>query len=208
MSTPRRYDSERRSEQARQTRLAIRGAARELFERDGFARTTVAAVARRAGVSVPTVYASFGNKSGLLRAMMDELEDHAAQGEDVATELFAEHDPARQLALFVHWIRTLFERGAPLLRMAREARTDPDVEAMITTGNDRRLEGTTMLTAGWDAAGGLRPGLTAEAAAQTLWLLTTAELYFNATEAFGWDADAYEAWVTTTATAALLRSDT
>lgn len=204
MSTSRRYDSERRSEQARQTRLAIRSAARELFEQDGFAATTVAAIARRAGVSVPTVYAAFGNKSGLLREMMDELEDHAAQGEDVAAELFAEQDPARQLALFVHWIRSLFERGGPLLRMAREARTDPDVEAMITTGNERRLEGTTLLTAGWDATGALRPGCSAETAAQTLWLLTTAELYFNATEGFGWDADAYEAWVTATATAAIL----
>lgn len=44
----------------------------------------------------------------------------------------------------------------------------------------------------------------ATADGQTLWLLTTAELYFNATEVFGWDADAYEAWVTATATAAIL----
>ena len=66
---------------------------------------------------------------------------------------------------------------------------------MIDTGNARRLDGTTMLTKAWDASGALRPGLTASEAARTLWLLTSAELYFNSVDRFGWNADEYESWL-------------
>ena len=121
MSTKRNYRSDRRTEQALETRRSIRAAARVLFERDGFAATTVAAIAAEASVSVPTVYATFGTKGGVLREMMDELEALASGAEDPGVALFAEPDPQKQLKLFVHWIRTLFESGdervfpAPLL---------------------------------------------------------------------------------------------
>lgn len=199
MSTKRGYRSERRSQQALETRRAIRGAARGLFERDGFAGTTVAAIAAEAGVSEPTVYATFGTKGAILREMMDELEEFAATDDDPAAALLAESDPRRQLAVFIHWIRTLFERGAPILRASRSALGDPDVLAMIETGNQRRLEGTTMLASAWHKAGLLRPGLSARRGAHDLWLLTSAELYLNAVDVLGWSANAYEKWLVDTA---------
>lgn len=58
-----------------QKRAAILDAARELFVADGFDRTSVDAVAARAGVSKRTVYDYFGDKQGLLRAVVDGLED-------------------------------------------------------------------------------------------------------------------------------------
>ena len=66
------YDSARRREQARQTREAILGTARRLFLSDGFAPTTIAAIAAGAGVSVDTVYKSFGGKPGLVRAICQQ----------------------------------------------------------------------------------------------------------------------------------------
>ncbi len=68
----RRYDSTRRQEQARQTRESILEVARRRFLDDGFAATTVAAMADEAGVSVDTIYKSFGGKSGLVRALCDQ----------------------------------------------------------------------------------------------------------------------------------------
>jgi AcrR family transcriptional regulator len=65
----RRYDSARRAEQARQTRNAIIETARQLFLRDGFAGTTIAAIAAEARVSVETIYKAFGGKPGLVRAI-------------------------------------------------------------------------------------------------------------------------------------------
>ena len=65
----RRYDSPRRAEQARQTRVEVLDAARRLFLHDGFAVTTIAAIAAEARVSVETIYKMFGGKPGLVRAI-------------------------------------------------------------------------------------------------------------------------------------------
>ena len=46
-------------------------AAAELFARSGWAGTTVAAIARQAGVAVETVYSGFGSKKQVLRAVVD-----------------------------------------------------------------------------------------------------------------------------------------
>ena len=65
----RRYDSPRRREQAAATRREILEAAQRLFERQGYAATTMAAIAAEAGVALKTVYVVFETKSGLLRAL-------------------------------------------------------------------------------------------------------------------------------------------
>src|ERR1700738_4766032 len=60
----REYDSTRRRAQARQTREAILDVARRRFLADGFAPTTIAAIAAEAGVSVDSIYKTFGRKAG------------------------------------------------------------------------------------------------------------------------------------------------
>src|SRR5438067_3507837 len=65
----RAYDSPRRREQAAETRALIVSQAQRLFERDGYAATSMAAIAGAAGVALKTVYLSFGNKPALLRAV-------------------------------------------------------------------------------------------------------------------------------------------
>ena len=65
----RRYHSPRREAQAAATRREILEAAGRLFERDGYAATTMAAVAGEAGVSLKTVYVAFETKDGVLRAL-------------------------------------------------------------------------------------------------------------------------------------------
>src|SRR5262245_50862304 len=65
----RRYESRRRREQAAATRQEILDAAQRLFERQGYAATTMAAIAAEAGVALKTVYVAFETKSGLLRAL-------------------------------------------------------------------------------------------------------------------------------------------
>jgi AcrR family transcriptional regulator len=69
--TRRRYSSQLREQQAGQTRAQVLAAAAELFEESGWAGTTVAAIARQAGVAVETVYSNFGSKKELLRKIVD-----------------------------------------------------------------------------------------------------------------------------------------
>src|SRR5687768_12500402 len=65
------YQSKLRDEQARATRRAIVGAAGELFVELGWSRTTIDAVAERAGVSRKTVFTSVGGKAALLKLALD-----------------------------------------------------------------------------------------------------------------------------------------
>src|SRR6266508_5959844 len=97
----RRYDSRRRREQAAGTRRDILEAAQRLFERDGYAATTMAAVAAEAGVALKTVYLGFETKSGLLRALWHLLlrgdeEDAPIPERPWYREVLAEPDPERQ----------------------------------------------------------------------------------------------------------------
>ena len=69
----RTYNSPRRREQAASTRRAILAAAQRLFERDGYAATSIAAIAAGARVSNKTVYLAFESKSALLRALWNLL---------------------------------------------------------------------------------------------------------------------------------------
>lgn len=203
MSTARPYRSSLRAEQAEQTRLKIRQAARERFERQGFADTTIAQIAESAGVAAPTVYATYGSKGGLVGAMLEELEEAADQAGWEA-RIRAETAPVRQLHLFVTWIRTLFEAGAPVIRAATDARSDPDVAAMMAQGDANRLGGTSELAEYWKECGALRPGLDAPEAAHTLWLLTSAEQFLLATDRLGWSPAKYERWLASLANHAIL----
>ena len=71
MASERRYTSTRRAQQAAATRQDVIAAGIELFAESGWAGTTIAALAERAGVAVETIYAGFGSKRGVLRAAMD-----------------------------------------------------------------------------------------------------------------------------------------
>ena len=65
------YDSSGRRARAAETRRQVVEAAHRLFVANGFAGTTIAAVARGAGVSAPTLYAAFSSKAELLRSATD-----------------------------------------------------------------------------------------------------------------------------------------
>jgi AcrR family transcriptional regulator len=67
----RRYDATGRRAAAQATRGRILAAARDLFVARGYAATTMAAMARTAGVSVETIYLSVGPKPALVRLLVE-----------------------------------------------------------------------------------------------------------------------------------------
>ncbi len=69
----RSYDATNRRAQALRTRERILDRARELFVSEGFAHTSMAAVAAAAEVSVPTVFTAFGSKVNLLKEAAETL---------------------------------------------------------------------------------------------------------------------------------------
>src|SRR4051812_4176046 len=100
----RSYNSPRRREQAAATRREILRAAQRLFERQGYAATTMEAIAAEARVALKTVYVAFETKSGLLRALWHLLlrgdEADAPVGERRwYREILEEPDPESQLRM-------------------------------------------------------------------------------------------------------------
>src|SRR6478752_1446114 len=132
----RSYESPRRRAQAEATRRQILEAAQRLFERQGYAATTMAAIAREAGVALKTVYVAFETKGGLLRALWHLLlrgdeADVAIQDRSWYQAVLAERDPHRRLDLAAANSRVVKERAGALLRAIHAgAPVDDDVAAL------------------------------------------------------------------------------
>jgi AcrR family transcriptional regulator len=207
----RRYDSPRRREQAAATRREILAAAQTLFERQGYAATTMAAVAAEARVALKTVYLAFETKSGLLRALWhlllrgDEEESPVGQ-RDWYREVLEEPDPERQLRLNARNSKAVKLRIGPLIEVIRNAASvDPDIEvlwgriqsdfydnqrAIVQTLHDRRA---------------LRRGLDVTRATDILWTLIHPNVWQLLVVERGWTPERYEKWFADTAVAQLLR---
>ena len=77
-------DTASRSERGEQTKAAITAAAQELFLERGYDKTTMRAVADRAGVSLGNAYYYFGSKEHLVQAFYERIQvDHAAASREV-----------------------------------------------------------------------------------------------------------------------------
>src|SRR5688500_2532167 len=108
MSQPvkrRSYSSPVRDEQAAQTRVRILEAAAACFEANGYARTTVKAIANRASVAVDTVYTTIGTKGRVLTALIDLRLTDSANVTNVlelpeAAAIKDEVDQRRQISLW------------------------------------------------------------------------------------------------------------
>ena len=71
----RSYESPLRAEQRERTRARILAAAVELLADEGLEELKIPALARRAGVSVRTVYVHFATKDALLEAIAERLDE-------------------------------------------------------------------------------------------------------------------------------------
>ena len=188
-----RYRSPLREERAADTRRRIAEAALGLFAENGFGAATVAAIAERAGVSVPTVYATFGSKGAILRVLLAQLEENA-DATVWRERIAAEPDPAAKLEAFAQWSRTMFSTSKTVIAAAQGAAADPAILQLKEQADRHRREALRKLVAALDASGALRPGLTQRRAVDRAWMLTGVELYLAAIIGCDWSDTAYADW--------------
>lgn len=194
----RAYHAPHRQRQAQATRERIAAAARMLFARDGYAATTIQAVASQAGVATPTVYATFGSKRSLLLALLDAMEAEGGVEEWQAASAAAAGDPIRQVQEWVGFSRRFFERGADVLAIVRGAGTaDPDLRELDRAGDDRRRAYARSHVRAWAALGALRPELDPDAAEDVVWTLLGPDVYRLLVQECGWSGERYEGWLVT-----------
>jgi AcrR family transcriptional regulator len=195
------YDSPRRREQAAETRRQILEAAQQLFERDGYAGTSMAAIASAAGVSLKTVYLAFETKSGVLRALWHLLlrgeRDSIPVGEQSwYRAVLEEPDPHRQLRLNLRNSRMVKIRAGAILEVIRGAASgDPDIGALWSRIQTEFHENQRAIVQSVADKGALAAGLDVAAATDILWALNQPSLYAQLTGERGWSPERYERWL-------------
>jgi AcrR family transcriptional regulator len=203
----RRYRSERRREQAEQTRQRVLDAAARLFEERGYESATIAAIADAAGVSPETVYARFANK----RTLLGELMQHAVRGRDPAPvpeqagprKLATMKDQREQLRFFAADIVPRIERAGPMMAVLASAhRTDPELAELLARLQADRLHNLGLLVDALAANGPLR--LDRDQATETVWALASPDVHRLLTQTRGWTRERYCDWLADTLAAVLL----
>ena len=211
--TKRRYESPRRREQAAVTRRAILDAAQRLFEDDGYAATSMAAIAAEAGVSPRTVYLAFETKSALLRALWHLLLRGERDAVPVAEqawyrEVVDEPDPERMLRLNARNSRVVKERAGALMEVIRTAApSDPDIEALWDRIQTDFYDNQRSILKLVQDRRGLAPGLDLRRATDVLWTLNHPDVYRLLVNVRGWSPARYERWLGDTLCAQLLPAD-
>jgi AcrR family transcriptional regulator len=204
------YNSPRRREQAAATRAVILEAAQRLFERDGYSATTMAAVAAEAGVAVKTVYVAFETKSGLLRALWNQLlrgdEGDAPVAErEWYRKAVEEPDPERQLRLNARNSRAAKTRIAAVLDVIRTGATaDPDIEKVWARIQTEFHANQRVIVESLAAKKALKRRLGVARATDILWTLNHPDVWQLLVHQRGWSPKQYEQWFGDTSCSQLL----
>ena len=197
------------------TRRRLVDAAAEVFLEQGYRSTTVTLLARRAGVSLQTLYLAVGGKSALLRLVLEgalrgsagPIDESYVDGLRVrlAQLTGGSDDPRDTLRGIAGVYRGVAERAAPWWRLYRDAAVTEEEIARdwATLGELRRTTLARLLDAIPDSA--LRPGLGRDEAVDTLWALASPETHDLLVRDTGYSLDRYERWVANTVIGALLR---
>jgi len=210
VKSKRGYESPRRRAQAEATRKDILAAAQRLFERDGYGATTMAQVAREAGVSLKTVYLAFETKSGLLRTLWNSLlrgndEDRPVAEQDWYRQVLDESDPERRLRLNAHNSTLGKQRISAILEVIRSAAsTDGEIAALWERIQSDYRANQRAIVEPLGQNGKLREGLEVDRATDILWTINHPNTWQLLVVDRGWTFAEYEQWTGDLACAELL----
>jgi AcrR family transcriptional regulator len=182
-----------RAEHAAVTRNRIERSAGRLFASRGYGATTLREIAAEAGVAVQTIYAVYGSKANILRALRDAVvSDPAADA--VYAEALAATDTADAMTAFARSIRLRWEAGFEIVEIHGDAASvDPVIRQEASRALAGRRAGIAALAR---SIARLDPDLAdEERSAAILDTLTLPEVYGNLVGIHGWTADAYETWL-------------
>lgn len=206
------YHSPRRTAQAAATRRAVLEAARRLFVAKGYAATSREEIAGEAGVAVQTLATVAPGKRGLLDAVLAE----AARGEDGEPlpvtmrshlrDLRAEPDGAALLHAHARNSAAVSRRTAGLAEaLRRAAGAEPEIAAVWGDWQRQRRRGqAAVVELLARRPPGLRAGLSADEAADILWLLTDDALHDALVAERGWSPARFTTWLGEAMSALLL----
>lgn len=208
---PRRpYRSTLRAAGADRTRAQILEAAQELFLERGFTDTTITAIAKHAGVAPETVYSIYRTKAGVLDAVVRRAVRRNDEPEDPVERRWVKRlirlpGVSARIAGFARHTAQTTELTSPIYAVIASAGTgDDELGELQRNLLDMRFEGQRQIMTALAQGEPLRPGLTAEHAADTFSALASPELHYLLTIKRGWPQRRYARWLEQTVKAALL----
>ncbi len=179
----RTYDSPARRAAAKHTRLRVLAEAHRLFTLHGYVDTSIAQVARAAGVSVDTVYTTVGRKPQLLLAVHDMAlasgpEPLPATERDYVQAIRSATTAKAKIQIYATALGTVLPTTTPLMIALREAgSTDPQCRAMWESISDRRAANMLLFAADLRGTGEVRDELSDQQIADLVWSMNSAEYY-------------------------------
>ncbi|HEY1652930.1 MAG TPA: helix-turn-helix domain-containing protein [Acidimicrobiales bacterium] len=214
VAAKRPYDARRRRERAAEERRATRArvleAATRLFVAQGYTATTMAEIAREAGVAMQSVYTAGRSKADLLHAAVGL----AVAGDDQQVlvheragfaDLADEPDPVRQVEMIADMICDIQERSAPIQMAYREAAAvDASVAAGVEEAHRRRRE-TFGVVVNMLPADRLRHS--PEESTDTMWALGSTEALLLLRNVLGWTWPQIRTWLARTLEELLLQPE-
>jgi AcrR family transcriptional regulator len=198
----------KRKEKALATRRRILRAAHALFATQGYASTTMEAIAARAEVAVQTLYFTFHTKGAILSeafgaailgferwdpvvaALVTELSRPSLRELHPWFAAFErETDLERALRLLVGETLEILTRAGPLSAVFTAAAiSDPEVRAALQQSERRRVDTFTVLVDVLAEKRSLRRGVTKRRATDVLLTLLSPDVHQQLTRGRGWSA--------------------
>lgn len=206
----RRYDASGRQAAAGERRLAIVAAAREAFERRGWAAVRVREIAEAAGVSQKLVEAVFGTKAALLQAAVDyairgDVDPLPMPERESVQAMEAASSAAEMLRRHARHVRLVNARSARLAAVVEHAApADPAVAALWHRMNRNRRYAVDWATETFLGKRGRCRGLRRRQVAAAFWVALDWGTYRTLVDLAGLDDDAYERWLWSYYTSLLL----
>ncbi len=197
----RSYDATSRQLAAQATRHAILLAARRMFIQDGYAGTTMPAIALAAGVALDTVYASVGRKPTLFRLLIEASisgkdKEQLAEERDYVQAIRAEPKARKKLEIYAGAMTRIHAQLAPLFKVLQAASSvDHDLADLWREMSQRRASNMRLFAADLAAAGDLREDLGQDQAADIIWSMNSPEFYLLLVGQRGWSPQAFESWL-------------
>jgi AcrR family transcriptional regulator len=197
-----------RAERAAATRARIIEAAVPLFVEHGYLETTMAGIARAAGVAVQTLYLSFGSKAAVLEAAFERAPAAGSDGlAQCIARLRTEPDGRAALRGYASAVAAQVERRHPLDAVLRAAAADPEPAELLERTRKAAL---TVHAAAVDELAEL-PGFTTtvslQRATEIVATLLSPESYGLLVVEHGWTTPDWAEWVATHLAADLFPPD-
>jgi AcrR family transcriptional regulator len=186
------------------TEERILAAARGLFLRDGYAATTLAAVADAARVGHRTVYVRFGTKAALLKRVVDVAVAGDTRPIDVISRdwfqtALTAATLAERVAACASGSSALMARAGDLIAIAQQAEpVEPAIAAAAQAAREATRDAVRLFCTRLRDDGLLPNGCDVGWLADTASLLSQAQTYLLGRDTLGWTSDQYQHWLAST----------